>query len=181
MNLPPRRPGKRLLGKLVLWRCFYVSTLIVILVLGGFAWSQSEGLSIPQQRAEAFNTLVFCEIGYAITTRFIKLSTLHPRFFTGNIWMFISCGITVVFQCIITYVPGITTFFQLDGQMNPHQWARVIVSMIITYFLVEFEKSLVDPFLMPYIVIPFFKWAESLPIPKSLRNPAPGNSQPGRQ
>jgi magnesium-transporting ATPase (P-type) len=34
MNRPPRRPGKRLLGKLVLWRCVFVSTILVILVLG---------------------------------------------------------------------------------------------------------------------------------------------------
>jgi magnesium-transporting ATPase (P-type) len=34
MNRPPRRPGKRLLGKLILWRCAFVSGLLVILVLG---------------------------------------------------------------------------------------------------------------------------------------------------
>ena len=34
MERPPRRPGKRLLGKLILWRCFFVSSLLVILVLG---------------------------------------------------------------------------------------------------------------------------------------------------
>jgi magnesium-transporting ATPase (P-type) len=34
MDRPPRRPGKRLLGKLILWRCAFVSGLLVILVLG---------------------------------------------------------------------------------------------------------------------------------------------------
>lgn len=34
MERPPRRPGKRLLGKLILWRCAFVSGLLVILVLG---------------------------------------------------------------------------------------------------------------------------------------------------
>lgn len=34
MERRPRRPGKRLLGKLILWRCAFVSGLIVILVLG---------------------------------------------------------------------------------------------------------------------------------------------------
>jgi hypothetical protein len=38
------------------------------------------------RRAEAFNTLVFGEIGYSITTRFIKVSTVHPRVFRGNPW-----------------------------------------------------------------------------------------------
>lgn len=34
MQRRPRRPGKRLLGKLILWRCAFVSGLLVILVLG---------------------------------------------------------------------------------------------------------------------------------------------------
>lgn len=174
MSRPPRRPGKRLLGKLVLWRCFFASSIIVVLVLGCYGWAAADGLSLRQQRAEAFNTLVFCEIGYAITTRFIKHSTLHPRVFRGNVWIWVSCLVTAVLQCVITYVPGIAEFFQLDRDMQGHQWARVIASMLITYFIVEGEKALVDPFLMPYIVIPSLKWFEGLNIiPNYLRNPFP--------
>lgn len=66
-------------GKLVLWRCVFVTHLLVVLVLGGFYWGQVEGLSIALRRAEAFNILVFAEIGYCVTTRFIKASTFHPR------------------------------------------------------------------------------------------------------
>lgn len=49
-------------------------------------WGQSLGYSVDRRRAEAFNTLVFGEIGYSITTRFIKASTFHPRVFKGNPW-----------------------------------------------------------------------------------------------
>ena len=49
-------------------------------------WGQSLGYSVNIRRAEAFNTLVFGEIGYSITTRFIKASTFHPRVFKGNPW-----------------------------------------------------------------------------------------------
>lgn len=49
-------------------------------------WGQSTGLDVGLRRAEAFNTLVFGEIGYSITTRFIKTSTLHPRVLRGNPW-----------------------------------------------------------------------------------------------
>jgi hypothetical protein len=87
--------------------------------------------------------------------------------------MFVSCGVTAVLQCIITYVPGIAGFFQLNRDMQGYQWGRVIASMFITYFVVEAEKALVDPFLMPYIVFPFLKWVESWPIPNYLRNPLP--------
>lgn len=49
-------------------------------------WGQAQGFSVDIRRAEAFNTLVFGEIGYSITTRFIKASTFHPRVFKGNPW-----------------------------------------------------------------------------------------------
>jgi hypothetical protein len=49
-------------------------------------WGQSLGYSVNRRRAEAFNTLVFGEIGYSVTTRFIKASTFHPRVFKGNPW-----------------------------------------------------------------------------------------------
>jgi hypothetical protein len=49
-------------------------------------WGQAQGYSVDIRRAEAFNTLVFGEIGYSITTRFIKASTFHPRVFKGNPW-----------------------------------------------------------------------------------------------
>ena len=169
MTRPPRRPGKLLLGKLVIWKCFFASTIIVVLVLGGYAWSIKDGLTLAQSRAEAFNTLVFCEIGYAVTTRYIKLSTIHPRVIKGNIWMAVSIGLTAILQVIITYVPGISGFFALNRDMLGYQWARVIVSMFITYFVVEGEKALVDPVLVPYIVIPVLKWVEKLPLPSYMR------------
>lgn len=63
----------------MLWRSVFVTHLLVILVLGSFAWGAKEGLSLAQRRAEAFNVLVFGEIGYCLTTRFIKASTFHVR------------------------------------------------------------------------------------------------------
>lgn len=50
-------------GKLILWRCIFVTHLLVILVLGSFYWGMTEGLSLARRRAEAFNVLVFGEIG----------------------------------------------------------------------------------------------------------------------
>lgn len=63
----------------MLWRSVFVTHLLVILVLGSFAWGARDGLSIGLRRAEAFNVLVFGEIGYCVTTRYIKTSTFHVR------------------------------------------------------------------------------------------------------
>ncbi len=65
MDRPPRRPGKRLAGKLVLWRSAFVSGLLVVLVLSMFYWAGQLGYNIAQRRAEAFNVLVRFAVGNA--------------------------------------------------------------------------------------------------------------------
>jgi hypothetical protein len=115
-----------------------VTHLLVILVLGSFAWGMKEGLSLDRRRAEAFNVLVFGEIGYALTTRFIKASTLHPRALHGNPWCFLSIGLTaalqvggimVVVDCYVgwCYV-GVVQRHGLDGASSATQ---VVASIAI--------------------------------------------------
>jgi len=167
MNKPPRRIGKRLLGKLVLWRCVFVCVILVILVLGMYEWALS---TVPEEysadkkvnlaRAEAFNVLVFCEIGYCLTTRFIKMSTFHPRVFTGNYVIFLTMFLTAGMQVFITYVPGVQWFFNMPDGIMPISWARVFVCMFVVYGIVEIEKRLVDPIMMP-IIRPCFGWIYS--------------------
>eukprot|EP00878_Enallax_costatus_P031131 GHUV01034008.1.p1 GENE.GHUV01034008.1~~GHUV01034008.1.p1 ORF type:complete len:137 (-),score=13.41 GHUV01034008.1:459-869(-) len=78
-------------GKLILWRCVFVTHLLVVLVLGSFAWGASEGLSLARRRAEAFTVLVVGELGYALTTIFMKVSTFHPRC-GGGAWGVVFSG-----------------------------------------------------------------------------------------
>ncbi|KAG1675876.1 hypothetical protein FOA52_001533 [Chlamydomonas sp. UWO 241] len=151
MSRPPRRPGKRLLGKLILWRCFFVSTLLDILVLGMYGWALSDGRGLNKARAEAFNTLVFGEIGYSVTTRFIKHPTFHPRVFRGNVFVYLSIAVTAGLQGMFTYVPGLQWFMDVPDGMDALQWARVMVCMVVVYVIVEVEKALVDPLLMPLV------------------------------
>ncbi|KAI8475580.1 MAG: calcium transporting ATPase [Monoraphidium minutum] len=172
MSRPPRRPGKRLLGKLILWRCCFVSVLLVICVLGMYEVGNALGLSLARRRAEAFNTLVFGEIAYAVTTRFIKVSSFHPRVFRGNPLCFISIGVTAALQVGLTYIPGLNGFFSMSDGMSGFQWLRVLGCMVAVYFIVELEKALVDPFLMPF-VRPILDWIDRhspkfLHIPKKM-------------
>lgn len=59
--------------------------------------------------------LVFAEIGYSVTTRFLKMSTFHPRVFRGNPLCFISMAVTAVLQVFLTYTPGVNAFFSMPG------------------------------------------------------------------
>eukprot|EP00775_Hariotina_reticulata_P004052 gene4052-4299_t len=175
MDKPPRRPGKRLLGKLILWRCMFVTHLLVILVLGAFYWGLREGRSMEQRRAEAFNVLVFGEIGYAITTRFIKASTFHPRALRGNPWCFASIGVTAALQVLLTMTPGLNGVFHMTS-MAGIQWVRALVSLVIVYVVVEIEKALVDPLLMP-LVRPVLRMIENI-LPSWLKMPKPRKLMP---
>jgi len=172
MSKPPRRLGKRLLGKLVIWRCVFVCTLLVCIVLGCYQWSLSEGRSLEQSRAEAFNVLVFCEIGYVVTTRFLKLSTFHPRVFRGNPLCFGSMLLTAALQIFLTYTPGVNWFFSMPEGMAGIQWARAFGAMFVVYAIVEIEKALVDPIMMP-IVRPAMDFLAGW-MPSCLRNPNSG-------
>jgi magnesium-transporting ATPase (P-type) len=120
MERPPRRKGKRLFGRMVMWHCLFVAALIVASVLLNFQWeldrnpmSDAERNStgthashsshnIPSRilkaRACAFNMLVFGEIAFAINCRFIKESSISMKTLTGNKWCWVSIFITVILQ-----------------------------------------------------------------------------------
>lgn len=54
--------------------------------------------------------------------------------------------------------PGVNTFFAMQP-MAGLQWLRVFVCMVILYAIVEVEKALVDPVLMP-LITPVLHWCE---------------------
>lgn len=159
MERPPRRPNKRLLGKLVLWKCLFVSVQMVAAVIGVFKWAQiwpDGGYSIEKSRGEAFTVLIFMEIAYSFTTRFLKQSAFRKETLTGNKWAYVSIAIVAGLQFLILYVPGLNdTVFDIQG-INGWQWLRVIIISVILFFVVEIEKALVDPLLFP-MVKPFLK------------------------
>jgi hypothetical protein len=53
----------------VLWRILFICTLMVILIEAVYYWGQTLGHPLCELRSEAFNLLVFMEIGYAWTCR----------------------------------------------------------------------------------------------------------------
>eukprot|EP00878_Enallax_costatus_P010832 GHUV01011311.1.p1 GENE.GHUV01011311.1~~GHUV01011311.1.p1 ORF type:complete len:379 (+),score=119.59 GHUV01011311.1:2816-3952(+) len=159
MHRAPRRPNKRLVGKLLLWRCFFVCHLVVVLVIGMFYWAGQLGHPLPQARAEAFCVLVGAQVAYFICCRFLKLSTFHPRVFRGNKFVYVSGPLTVALMAFLVYTPGLNSFFAMQG-MTGLQWARVVVCMAIVYVVVELEKALVDPVLMP-IIKPVLRFLEN--------------------
>jgi magnesium-transporting ATPase (P-type) len=176
MQRPPRVPTARLLGLFFYWRTFFVATVFIFFVLGSVAWInaiatpytiQTEknstiggivytnttnttvyAASENLQHSIALNTLVFCEIAYAFNCRFLKKSSLHKRIFFGNPYAWLCGAVMVGLQMLITYVPGLNTFFSM-GDMTGEAWGIAILFSVLLFLLVELEKALSDP-MKPY-------------------------------
>lgn len=164
MERPPRRVGKSLVGKMFLWRCFFVASVLVIFVLSSFHWASTRtDYSLKEKQALAMNVLVFGEMGYSLSCRFTKVSSLHPRVFYGNKMAYVSIIVTIILQLFLTYTPGVQDLFSMDG-LDAKAWIPILISMVGTFLIVEIEKSLIDPIFNP-ILYPFMKWLASFVPP----------------
>jgi hypothetical protein len=105
-----------------------------------------------------------------VTTRFIKASTFHKRALVGNKWAIWSILVTAGLQVFLTYTPGVNDFLHMGEGMVGISWARAMCAMVITYIVVEIEKALVDPLLMPWVVRPVLEFLEDI-TPNWLRMP----------
>jgi hypothetical protein len=81
----------------------------------------------------------------------------------------VSIAVTAALQVMLTYIPGLNGFFGMPQGMYGIQWVRVLICMVIVYVVVEIEKALVDPVLMP-VVGPVLDFIEEH-SPKCLRLP----------
>merc|ERR550539_2037507 len=87
MNLPPRRIGKNLIGKVMLLRIAIGTVILVLTTVGSVHWVTSwndNGIVKYTQNdlhSQALNTLVFGAISICISARFSLSSSLHPLSF----------------------------------------------------------------------------------------------------
>lgn len=76
-------------------------------------------------------------------------------------------------NCSLHVAAGVNAFLHMGEGMSGIQWARALMGMVIVYVVVEIEKVLVDPVLMP-IVRPVLQFIEDH-TPEWLSMPKPKN------
>ena len=59
----------------------------------------------------------------------------------------------------MTYVPGVNAFFHMSA-LPGLAWARVVACMVATYLVVELEKALIDPVMVP-LMRPVVNWVDT--------------------
>jgi magnesium-transporting ATPase (P-type) len=141
MKNPPRRLGKRLIGRFLLLRIIIGTVSLVATTVGSVFIIQND-YPLEQQRAQALNTLSFGACAITMSARFSNNSSLHPRLLTGNKLLWYSIATMAVLQVFITYTPGVNTIIFQQAGMDWFQWILVIVFMIVTFLVMETEKTI---------------------------------------
>jgi len=151
MRLPPRRIGKRLIGRYLLLRILIGTFTLTSLVVGSAFFLKSynsEGCGdqckygMESIRSLAFNVLDFGAISVALSARFSYNSSFHPRIFRNNKYCWYSVGIVAILQVFTTYVPGVNTSFFEMTTMDGTMWIITIMCMIIMFVVMEIEKTI---------------------------------------
>jgi len=167
MELPPRRIGKRLIGRYLLLRILLGTFTLTSLVVASAFWLKGSNpqsvlyrldadppAELTQEeiddvkyfvediRAISFNVLDFGAISITLSSRFSYVSSFHPRIFFGNKYCWYSVAIVAVLQVILTHVPGLNdTIFMMRG-MDGLQWGITFLMMTVVFFVMEAEKAI---------------------------------------
>lgn len=142
MVLPPRRVGKRIIGRFLLLRILVGTILLTSCVVGSSYIAEQLEYSLKERRAVAFNVLDFGAMSVMLSARFSYNSSVHPRVFQNNNAAIGSVVIVTILQLILTYVPKLNSFvFSMEG-MDWLLWMLVLASMVIVFFAMEAEKAL---------------------------------------
>lgn len=161
MNVPPRRVGKRLIGRFLFLRIMIgtialssctVGSVFIVRAMGSKVEEKivddelkvvtTYDYNIKKQRAMAFNALDFGAISVCLSARFSYLSSFNTRIFRGNKYCWYSVAIVVILQIFTTYVPGVNFYIFSQEGMDWKQWLIVAGVMIIVFTVMELEKAL---------------------------------------
>ena len=141
MEQPPRRVGKRLIGRFLFLRIAIGTITLVACTVGSAFWTKSLDYDLQQRRSQALNVLSFGAIGVTMSARFARNTAFHARSFGGNPIAWWSYAIMGILQVFITYTPGLNvTIFSMAG-MDARQWGIVALFAVVVLCVMEFEKA----------------------------------------
>lgn len=142
MNMPPRRVGKRLIGRFLFLRIIIGTISLTAAVVGSYFLVQSMDYDLKQKRAQALNTLNFGAIAVTLSARFAYNPSYTTAIFKSNKYTWYSVVIVFVLQIFITYTPGLNEkVFSMKG-MDWTQWGIVCVSSFLVFVVMETEKGI---------------------------------------
>jgi len=140
MQRGPHSTKGGLLGRLDLWRIFYVGTVLLLGVGLLFVQEQSRGeTSVEYARTMAVNALVLGQIFYLLNSRFFRRSAISWEGLTGNRMVLFAIAGCVALQLIFTYAPFMNRLLE-SRPLEAEAWLRCIAVGLSLFVLVELEK-----------------------------------------
>jgi magnesium-transporting ATPase (P-type) len=141
MARPPRPVSAPILD-----RNLGVRALLLSLTMGGaafifFEWARAKGLSDPEARSIAINTIVVVEVGYLFACRSLHLPLWKLGFFSNKgVWL--GAAVMLLVQLGLTYLPFMNWLFH-TAPIGWGWWGVVSAAGLVVFVLAEAKKALV--------------------------------------
>jgi magnesium-transporting ATPase (P-type) len=155
MDQPPRRVGKRLIGRFLFLRIALGTIILVACTVGSTFWARHLYLGdnsetsayyydevLPLMRSQASNTLTFGACAITMSARFSYNSAFGTRSLYGNKFAWYSIAIVTVLQVAITYIPGLNSVIFGMGPMKGEQWGIAALFSFVVFLVMEIEKGI---------------------------------------
>jgi magnesium-transporting ATPase (P-type) len=147
MMRPPRPREKSIFDQFLIWRIIFVSTLLVVCVLGNIQWRRSvhddDGDDdVKILRTVAINTLIVGQTFYLFNCRYPR-DNVHPwKLLRGNSVLFFGIGGVILFQSLFTYSKYFQYAFETKS-LDAWAWLQMVVLGFFLFLLIEIEKGFV--------------------------------------
>jgi len=153
MDVPPRRVGKRLIGRFLFLRIALGTILLVFVTVYAAFWAERilsaepynldpfSKASIDRVHSQASNTLTFGACFVTLSARFSYQNSISIKVFQNNKFVALSIILTAVLQVMITYIPGLNGIVFAMAPMYAFQWGIVFLGGIIVFIGLEAEKA----------------------------------------
>jgi magnesium-transporting ATPase (P-type) len=142
MSMPPRRVGKRLIGRFLFLRIALATVVLVACVVGSVLWAQDLGYNLNERRSQAMNVLDFGAISVTLSARFSYNSSISKDILFGNEYCWYSIAVVTVLQFAVTYIPGLNEVIFSMAPMDGRQWGITFLLMVVVFLIMEAEKAL---------------------------------------
>jgi Ca2+-transporting ATPase len=140
MQRPPRKVDAPILDRSLLLRTLVISTVMGAFAFGFFEWAERLGLTQPQARTVALNTIVVAQVGYLFACRSLRLPLWSLGPFT-NRWVWGGALVMLLVQLGVTYLPFLNAVLH-TAPIDAWWWAVMTAVGLLTFAVAEVKKVL---------------------------------------
>ncbi|HSL75127.1 MAG TPA: cation-transporting P-type ATPase [Ilumatobacteraceae bacterium] len=112
MQRPPRSTSSSILDRYFLWRISFVGALVGGATIAVFSFSDRSVDDVDVARTVAVNTLVFGQVCYLFSARFLREASYLPSRLLANPVAWGAVGVLTVLQLGFVYLPFMNTTFE---------------------------------------------------------------------